>query len=189
LRFRAACVPSPSYAVPMEQGLLAQLRLLRSRLGRIIRDIGRKIAGQPALEEAFGWPLTRARQIRAQQQRQRGFKFYSMPRKWSASARARRGRLMNSGSRSRSLPPMPAPPAVSSCWTRQHCRAIPMTTTPLSGIDLKTLRQTTRLAKNVAFQCRVAGKTLRSSRPLRTARASFPASGSSIRQHVECPPF
>ena len=54
-----------------------QLRLLRSRLGRLIRDIGRKIAGQPALEEAFTWPLTRARQIRTQQQRQRGFKFYS----------------------------------------------------------------------------------------------------------------
>ena len=27
-----------------------QLRLLRSRLGRIIRDIRRKIEGQPALE-------------------------------------------------------------------------------------------------------------------------------------------
>jgi IS5 family transposase len=30
-----------------------QLRILRSRLGRIIRDIGRKIAGQPALQEVF----------------------------------------------------------------------------------------------------------------------------------------
>ena len=30
-----------------------QLRILRTRLGRMIRDIGRKIAGQPALEEAF----------------------------------------------------------------------------------------------------------------------------------------
>ena len=53
------------------------LRLLRSRLGRIIRDIGRKIAGQPALEEAFAPALSRARQIRAQQQRQRGWKLYS----------------------------------------------------------------------------------------------------------------
>ncbi len=33
-----------------------QLRLLRSRLGRIIRDIRRKIDGQPALEEAFALP-------------------------------------------------------------------------------------------------------------------------------------
>ena len=54
-----------------------ELRLLRSRLGRLIRDIGRKIAGQPALEEAFASPLSRARQIRAQQQRQRGWKLYS----------------------------------------------------------------------------------------------------------------
>jgi transposase, IS5 family len=54
-----------------------QLRLLRSRLGRIIRDIGRKIAGQPALEDAFAVPLTRALQIRFQQQRQRGWKLYS----------------------------------------------------------------------------------------------------------------
>ena len=34
-----------------------QLRILRSRLGRIIRDIRRKIEGQPALEEAFALPL------------------------------------------------------------------------------------------------------------------------------------
>ena len=54
-----------------------QLRVLRSRLGRIIRDIGRKIAGQPALEEIFAWPLARAAQIRSQQQRQRGWKLYS----------------------------------------------------------------------------------------------------------------
>ncbi|MDE2602194.1 MAG: IS5 family transposase [Bradyrhizobium sp.] len=54
-----------------------QLRTLRSRLGRIIRDIRRKIEGQPALEEAFALPLGRASQIRSQQQRQRGWKLYS----------------------------------------------------------------------------------------------------------------
>jgi IS5 family transposase len=54
-----------------------QLRILRSRLGRIIRDIRRKIEGQPALEEAFALPLSRATQIRSQQQRQRGWKLYS----------------------------------------------------------------------------------------------------------------
>src|SRR4029079_6185474 len=54
-----------------------QLRLLRSRLGRIIRDIGRKIAGNTELEAIFTWPLTRAAQIRGQQQRQRGWKLYS----------------------------------------------------------------------------------------------------------------
>src|SRR5882724_11672076 len=54
-----------------------QLRVLRSRLGRIIRDIRRKIEGQDALEEAFALPLSRATQIRSQQQRQRGWKLYS----------------------------------------------------------------------------------------------------------------
>ena len=54
-----------------------QLRTLRTRLGRIIRDIRRKITGQPALEEAFQWPLACASQIRSQQQRQRGWKLYS----------------------------------------------------------------------------------------------------------------
>jgi IS5 family transposase len=50
---------------------------LRSRLGRIIRDIRRKIEGQPALEDVFALPLGRAAQIRSQQQRQRGWKLYS----------------------------------------------------------------------------------------------------------------
>jgi IS5 family transposase len=54
-----------------------QLRLLRIRLGRIIRDIRRKIAGKADIEAAFEWPLSRAAQIRSQQQRQRGWKLYS----------------------------------------------------------------------------------------------------------------
>src|ERR1700686_1165891 len=45
------------------------LRILRSRLGRLIRDIGRKIAGRQDVEAAFALPLTRASQIRSQQQR------------------------------------------------------------------------------------------------------------------------
>jgi transposase, IS5 family len=54
-----------------------ELRILRSRLGRLIRDIGRKIEGQENLEAAFALPLTRATLIRSQQQRQRGWKLYS----------------------------------------------------------------------------------------------------------------
>ena len=54
-----------------------QLRLLRTRLGRIIRDVRRKIAGRAEIEAAFEWPLARANQIRSQQQRQRGWKLYS----------------------------------------------------------------------------------------------------------------
>jgi IS5 family transposase len=54
-----------------------QLRLLRTRLGRLIRDIRRKIAGQEDIEAAFEAPLSHASQIRSQQQRQRGWKLYS----------------------------------------------------------------------------------------------------------------
>src|SRR4030095_8003845 len=53
------------------------LRILRTRLGRLIRDIRRKIASQADLEAVFAWPLSRAAQIRSQQQRQRGWKLYS----------------------------------------------------------------------------------------------------------------
>jgi len=54
-----------------------ELRILRIRLGRLVRDIRRKIAGQEELEAALLWPLSRADQIRSQQQRQRGWKLYS----------------------------------------------------------------------------------------------------------------
>lgn len=54
-----------------------QLSFLRARLGRLIRDINRKIAGQADLEAVFEWPLIKANQIRSQQQRQRGWKLYS----------------------------------------------------------------------------------------------------------------
>src|ERR1700719_1497945 len=54
-----------------------ELRILRTRLGRLIRDIGRKIAGHRDIEAAFALPLARASQIRSQQQRQRGWKLYS----------------------------------------------------------------------------------------------------------------
>ncbi len=54
-----------------------ELRILRTRLGRLVRDIGRKIAGKADIEAVFAWPLARANQIRSQQQRQRGWKLYS----------------------------------------------------------------------------------------------------------------
>jgi IS5 family transposase len=54
-----------------------ELRFLRTRLGRIVRDIRRKLASKPDLEAAFAIPLSRAEQIRSQRQRQRGWKLYS----------------------------------------------------------------------------------------------------------------
>ena len=55
-----------------------ELKFLRTRLGRIIRDIRRKIEGDPALEDRFGPLLDVAHRVRHQEQRQRGPKVYSL---------------------------------------------------------------------------------------------------------------
>jgi IS5 family transposase len=54
-----------------------QIKLLRTRLGRVIRDIRRKIDGNEELEMAFAAALSKAAQIRGQKPRQRGWKLYS----------------------------------------------------------------------------------------------------------------
>jgi IS5 family transposase len=54
-----------------------EVKFLRTRLGRLIRDIGRKTRGNPDLEAIFAVPLSKASQIRSQKQRQRGWKLYS----------------------------------------------------------------------------------------------------------------
>ena len=54
------------------------LKFLRTRLGRVIRDINRKIDGNAALEARFRPLLILAGQVRAQEQRQRGPKVYSL---------------------------------------------------------------------------------------------------------------
>jgi IS5 family transposase len=71
--------PGPFGVVPPRPGpkTWIDVVVLRTRLGRLIRDIGRKIEGQADVEAAFALPLARASQIRSQQQRQRGWKLYS----------------------------------------------------------------------------------------------------------------
>ena len=54
-----------------------EIKFLRTRLGRVIRDIGRNIKGDEALGAVFAVPLIKASQIRSQKQRQRGWKLYS----------------------------------------------------------------------------------------------------------------
>jgi transposase, IS5 family len=55
-----------------------ELKFLRTRLGRVIRDIRRKTEGDPALEDRFGPLLDLALRVRHQEQRQRGPKIYSL---------------------------------------------------------------------------------------------------------------
>lgn len=55
-----------------------QLKRLRTMLGAVVRDITRKITGQPGLMQIFGLPLSLARRVRDQRQRERGKKVYSL---------------------------------------------------------------------------------------------------------------
>ena len=54
------------------------LRTLRTYLGRVSRDIGRKITGDDSLRAIFAQPLWLARQVSAQKPRQRGRKIHSL---------------------------------------------------------------------------------------------------------------
>ena len=54
------------------------LRKLKTYLGRVIRDIGRRIAGNDALQQVFARELSLARRVRDQDHRQRGPKVYSL---------------------------------------------------------------------------------------------------------------
>jgi IS5 family transposase len=54
------------------------LRRIRTVLGRVIRDITRKIAPRPELAEIFALPLALARRVKDQRQRERGRKVYSL---------------------------------------------------------------------------------------------------------------
>src|SRR5262252_1109861 len=55
-----------------------ELKFLRVRLGRVIRDIRRKIAGNEALRERFADLLALAMRVRFQDHRQRGHKVYAL---------------------------------------------------------------------------------------------------------------
>jgi IS5 family transposase len=55
-----------------------QLKFLRIRLGRVIRDIRRKISGDDALKARFGPLLDLALRVRHQDHRQRGHKIYAL---------------------------------------------------------------------------------------------------------------
>jgi IS5 family transposase len=54
------------------------LRTLRTYLGRVTRDIMRKIKGKAELESVFALPLSLSRRVREQRKNQRGPKVYSL---------------------------------------------------------------------------------------------------------------
>ena len=102
-----------------------QLKFLRTRLGRIIRDVRRKIEGDAARQDRFGPLLDLALRVRHQEQRQRGPKVsHGTPPRWSASAAARHGRRTSSAARCRLPRQPPRPKADSSCCMPRRCMAI-----------------------------------------------------------------
>jgi len=108
----------------------SELKFLRTRLGRLVRDIRGKTEGDAELTETFAIPLARADQVRHQKQRRAaGSSTSYTPPRWNASAREKRGRPMNSAARSASQPRSQNPRAASSCCTPRHCTATLTTAT------------------------------------------------------------
>ncbi len=117
-----------------------QLKFLRTRLGRLIRDINRKVAGDPALEQRFAPLRSLALTIRFQNQRQRGRRVYSLHApevecigKGKARAPYEFGCKVSIAS--------PSPRAVNSSSTPRRFTAIPSTairSSPRSATSRRT---------------------------------------------------
>ena len=54
------------------------MKTIRAYLGRVTRDIARKIKGKASLQSLFARPLMLVRRVREQRQHQRGRKVYSL---------------------------------------------------------------------------------------------------------------
>jgi IS5 family transposase len=116
------------------------LKTIRTYLGRVTRDIVRKIRDDAELESVFAHPLMLGRQVREQRQHQRGRKIYSLHAPEvecigkslpsGLTRGARRIALTNSASRCRSPPRSIAPRAASSSPTPRRCPATLTTATP-----------------------------------------------------------
>ena len=109
-----------------------ELKFLRTRLGRIIRDIRRKIEDDGALEDRFGPLLDLALRVRHQEQRQRGPKIYSLHApEVECIGKGKARTPYEFGCKVSITTPPPRPRAGSSCCTPRRCTATRMTATPL----------------------------------------------------------
>jgi hypothetical protein len=115
------------------------LRTLKTQLGRVIRDIGRKIKGRTPLEEAFAKELMLARRFTLRTKICAGSKERMAPisassvcmhRRSSASGKERPASLMSSASRSRLQRRSIVRKAASSLSTPRPCLGSHMTDTP-----------------------------------------------------------
>ncbi len=108
-----------------------RIKFLRTRLGRLIRDITRKIDGDEGRQEVFAVPLAGPRRSAARSSASAAGSCIpgTRPRP-SASEKAKRERLTSSASRCRSPPPTNAARAASSSCTPRPSPVIPTTATP-----------------------------------------------------------
>ena len=159
-----------------------QLRLLRIRLGRLIRDIRRKTAGPPSRRRSRPRSHAPSRSAPSSSTSAAGSSIPSMPRRSSASARARPARPGSSVSKRRSSPPTHGPRVASSCCTPPHCPALPMTairsapssTTPRSSpVAPSSARSLTRVTADTTRPTHGA-----CSSPDRSAACSVPSNDS-----------
>ena len=120
------------------------LKAVRTYLGRVTRDIVRKIKGKPDWQSAFAHPLMLARRVREQRQNQRGKKVYSLHApESSASAKPKRIGPTSSASRCRS----------PRRWTLLGTSRLPAFSDSLRLVD----RETNRCAVGRDFSMSMSG--------------------------------
>jgi IS5 family transposase len=108
-----------------------ELKFLRVQLGRVIRDIRRKIADNETLKERFADLLALAVRVRFQDHRQRGPKVYALHApEVECIGKVKPERPTSSAARYPWRPRPPSPKAVNSCCTPRHCMATPLMATP-----------------------------------------------------------
>lgn len=106
------------------------LKFLRTRLGRIIRDIRRKIKGNAVLEDRFAALLDLASRVRQQDHRQRGPKIYSLHApEVECIGKGKARKPYEFGCKVSIVTPVTGPKAANSYCMPRRCTAIPTTAT------------------------------------------------------------
>ena len=165
-----------------------QLRILRTRLGRLIRDIRRKIEGQTALEAAFERPLARAAQIRSQQQRQRGWKLYSFHApEVECIGKGKASAPYEFGVKASIVTTNARPRAASSCCTPRRCPAI-RTTATRWATSSKTPKGSPAARSSAPMSTRDIAATTRRTRAASSSPARSAASSASSNASCDAAP-
>ena len=118
------------------------VHFLRTRLGRVIRDIRRKIAGNPRLSERFADLLALAVRVRFQDHRQRGPKVYALHApEVECIGKGKARAPYEFGCKVSIATPATKPKGGQFVLTPRHCTATRLTATPWvrSSLNWKSL--------------------------------------------------